>query len=116
MKHNWLKVLALTMTLALLLGASALAEDYVLLAGGSSKAAAVNASYDRLYAAEVTSSGDRWYKFTTPAAGFTWIYVKNNSVKDNSGNKYVDFYVYSGIEEKMWSKSYYTGDSGSGCM
>ena len=111
MKQNWLKVLALTMTLALLLGASALAEDPQMLAGGSSKAAAASVSYDQLYAAEVTASGDHWYKFTPSTAGFTWIYVKNNSV-----DRYVDFYVYSAIEEKMWSKGYNSGGSGSGCV
>ena len=99
MKRKWLWVLGLSMVLVLLFGMSALAEDYVLRNGGSSKASAVSVSYNQLYAGQVNDSYHPWYKFTTPAtSGYMWLYMKNNSI---SSTTY--FEVYTAIEERLSS-------------
>ena len=112
MKLKWVWALGLALAAVLLFSVCALADDYVLMAGGRSKAAAVSVGYDQLYAAEVTESGQYWYKFTAPGTnGYTWLYAKNNSI---SRSTY--FYVYSQIEEKLYQYSYNNGSSGTGCI
>ena len=95
-------VLSLALMLCLLPCTSALAENYELTTGGSSKATATAIRVDREYAAQLVGSEVLYFKFTTPnKKGFYDFYAKNINISTHSwaGDSQVQFDLIDAVDE-----------------